>query len=157
MEHCKLQIGCIVILLYITFIYLRERRNYKLQSKKSLFEGLLLLGIVSILLDGITAYTVNHLDVVDPLLNRTAHALFLISLNAVIFVLCLYMLVVTGAYPKKKLGRTLIFLPFIANIVLVFMNIGSLRYIEGRVTNYSMGASVYTCFIMAAVYILMVW
>lgn len=154
MEHCKLQIGCIVILLYITFIYLRERRNYKLQSKKSLFEGLLLLGIVSILLDGITAYTVNHLDVVDPLLNRTAHALFLISLNAVIFVLCLYMLVVTGAYPKKKLGRTLIFLPFIANIVLVFMNIGSLRYIEGRVTNYSMGASVYTCFIMAAVYIL---
>lgn len=154
MEHCKLQIGCIVILLYITFIYLRERRNYKLQSKKSLFEGLLLLGIVSILLDGITAYTVNHLDVVDPLLNRTAHALFLISLNAVIFVLCLYMLVVTGAYPKKKLGRTLIFLPFIANIVLVFMNIGSLRYIEGRVTNYSMGASVYTCFIMAVVYIL---
>lgn len=154
MEHCKLQIGCIVILLYITFIYLRERRNYKLQSKKSLFEGLLLLGIVSILLDGITAYTVNHLDVVDPLLNRTAHALFLISLNAVIFVLCLYMLVVTGAYPKKKLGRTLIFLPFIANIVLVFMNIGSLRYIEGRVTDYSMGASVYTCFIMAAVYIL---
>lgn len=154
MEHCKLQIGCIVILLYITFIYLRERRNYKLQSKKSLFEGLLLLGIVSILLDGITAYTVNHLDMVDPLLNRTAHALFLISLNAVIFVLCLYMLVVTGAYPKKKLGRTLIFLPFIANIVLVFMNIGSLKYIEGRVTNYSMGASVYTCFIMAAVYIL---
>ena len=154
MEHCKLQIGCIVILLYITFIYFRERRNYKLQSKKSLFEGLLLLGIVSILLDGITAYTVNHLDVVDPLLNGTAHALFLISLNAVIFVLCLYMLVVTGAYPKKKLGRTLIFLPFIANIVLVFMNIGSLRYIEGRVTNYSMGASVYTCFIMAAVYIL---
>lgn len=154
MEHCKLQIGCIVILLYITFIYLRERRNYKLQSKKSLFEGLLLLGIVSILLDGITAYTVNHLDMVDPLLNRTAHALFLISLNAVIFVLCLYMLVVTGAYPKKKLGRTLIFLPFIANIVLVFINIGSLKYIEGRVTNYSMGASVYTCFIMAAVYIL---
>ncbi len=154
MEHCKLQIGCSVILLYITFIYLRERRNYKLQSKKSLFEGLLLLGIVSILLDGITAYTVNHLDMVDPLLNRTAHALFLISLNAVIFVLCLYMLVVTGAYPKKKLGRTLIFLPFIANIVLVFMNIGSLKYIEGRVTNYSMGASVYTCFIMAAVYIL---
>ena len=30
MEHCKLQIGCIVILLYITFIYLRERKNYKL-------------------------------------------------------------------------------------------------------------------------------
>lgn len=154
MEHCKLQIGCIVILLYITFIYLRERKNYKLQSKKSLFGGLLLLGVVSIVLDGITAYTVNHLDMIDPVLNRALHALFLISLNAVIFVLCLYMLVVTGAYPKKKLGRTLIFLPFIANIVLVFMNIGSLKYIEGRVTNYSMGASVYTCFIMAAVYIL---
>lgn len=154
MEHCKLQIGCIVILLYITFIYLRERRNYKLQSKRSLFDKLLLLGIVSIVLDGITAYTVNHLDMVDPVLNRTAHAFFLSSLNAVIFVLCLYMLVVTGAYPKKKLGRTLIFLPFVVNVVLVIMNIGSLKYIEGRVTNYSMGASVYTCFIMAAVYIL---
>ncbi len=154
MEHCKLQIGCIVILLYITFIYLRERRNYKLQSKRSLFDKLLLLGIVSIVLDGITAYTVNHLDMVDPVLNRTAHAFFLSSLNAVIFVLCLYMLVVTGAYPKKKLGRTLIFLPFVVNVVLVIMNIGSLKYIQGTITNYSMGASVYTCFIMAAVYIL---
>lgn len=154
MENCKLQIGCIVILFYITFIYLRERKNYKLQSKKSLFDKLLLLGIVSIVFDGITAYTVNHQDTVNPVLNRGAHALFLISLNAVIFVLCLYMLVVTGAYPKKKLGRILIFAPFAINVVLVVMNIGSLEYIEGKTTNYSMGASVYTCFIMAAVYIL---
>ena len=39
-------------------------------------------------------------------------------------------------------------------MVVLIANIGSLEYIRGSVTNYSMGISVYTCFTMAAVYTL---
>ena len=46
-------------------------------------------------------------------------------------------------------------LPFIINIAIVVIGIGSLRYERGEITNYSMGLSAYTCFIMAAVYIVM--
>lgn len=83
------------------------------------------------------------------------HALFLSSLDAVIFVFFLYMLHITGAFPKKKSVQGLIFLPFILNIIIVFCYSSSLEYIEGEYTNYSMGVSVYTCYIMAAVYTIM--
>lgn len=154
MEHIKLQIGCMAVLAYIAFIYFRECRRYKLQLNKTVFDELLILAMLSVSLDGITAYTVNHLDTVSDGFNRFLHALFLIGLDSVIFVLFLYMLKITGAYPKK-IGKIIIFTPYILNVLLVVFNIGTLRFIEGNITNYSMGASAYTCFIMAAVYIIL--
>lgn len=155
MEYCRLQIGCLIILMYIAFIYLRECRKYQLKLKETLFDELIILGMACVLLDGITAFTVNHLDIVNPLLNRILHMFFLISLDSVIFMLFLYMLLITGAFPRRKIGRAVIFVPFAINVFLVVLNIGSLEYIEGTLTNYSMGISAYTCFVMAGVYILM--
>lgn len=154
MEHCKLQIGCLILLLYVAFIYLRECKTHHLTLKKTWFDELLMLGIAEVILDAVTAYTVNHLDTVPPLLNRILHTLFLASLDAVIFILCLYVLAISDTYPKKKFGRIIIFAPFVANMVVLIANIGALEYIRGSVTNYSMGISVYTCFTMAAVYTL---
>lgn len=155
MEHCKMQIGCLLVLLYITFIYLRECKKHNRKFNETPFNAMLGLGIASVLLDGTTAYTVNHLDTVPPVLNMILHALFLISIDSVIFVLFLYMLFITGAYPKGKRDKAFIFLPFVINLLIVICNIGSLEYINGTITNYSMGVSVYTCFIMAAIYIIM--
>ncbi len=155
MEHTKLQIGCLVILMYIAFIYLKEHKKYHMDNKKTIFGALLGLGIISVILDGITAFTVNAPDLVGTVLNRVLHALFLISLDSVIFVLFLYMLDITGVFFKKRSGKLIIFIPFALNIVVVIANIGSLEYKNGTVSDYSMGVSAYTCFIMAAVYILL--
>lgn len=153
MEHIKLQTGCLAVLLYIAFIYRRECRNYR--TKEKLFDGLLLLGIFSVALDGATAFAVNSTTLIDTVFNVVLHALFLISLDSVIFVLFLYMLYITGAFPEKSTNRIMIFIPFAINVIVVLVNIGSLEYKRGNVTNYSMGVSAYTCFIMAAVYIIM--
>lgn len=153
MEHIKLQVGCLAVLTYIAFIYFRDCKLYKQKLNKTVFDELLILAMISVALDGVTAYTVNHLITVSDGINRFLHALFLIGLDSVIFALFVYMLNVTGAYPKSKKGRIIIFSPFIFNVILVVINIESLRFIEGNVTNYSMGASAYTCFIMVAVYI----
>lgn len=154
MEHCKLQIGCLSVLIYIGFVYWRELKMTGAKIKDAFFGRLLILGMVSILLDGATAYTVNYLSA-DSMVNTVLHGLFLSSLDSVIFALFLYMLRITGVYPKKKLGKALVFLPFIINIFIVVLNISSLRYIQGKVTNYSMGISAYTCFVMAAIYTIM--
>lgn len=155
MEHIKLQAGCLIVLTYIAFIYILECKKYNRNLKDSLFDELLLLGITSVVLDGITAFTVNHTDIINPILNKALHTLFLISLDSVIFVLFLYMLHITGATPHQKWAKAIIFTPFLANVLVVILNIDSLEYLEGKVTNYSMGISAYTCFIMAAVYIIM--
>ncbi len=155
MEHIKLQTGCLAVLLYIAFIYLRDCKKYNSVAKETLFDKLLLLGIASIILDGATAFTVNNSVMADTVFNTVLHALFLISLDSVIFVLFLYMLHISGTFPSEKSKRAIIFLPFVINIVIVLLNINSLEYIKGTVTNYSMGISAYTCFIMATIYITM--
>lgn len=152
MEHTKLQIGCLTILCYIAYIYFKQCRLYRQSLEKSRFGAILILGMVEVCLDGVTAYTVNHLDTVPDAVNRILHGLFLASLDSVIFALCIYMLIITGAYPTRKIYKILIFAPYIINIILVLINIASLQYIQGKVTNYSMGASAYTCFVMAAIY-----
>ena len=155
MEHIKLQLGCLVVLLYIAFIYLGQCRRYHQTLRQTLFDELLMLGITSVVLDGVTAYTVNHLEQVSALLNRGLHVLFLISLDSVIFVLCLYMLYITDHQPKTKWGKLLLAAPYIVSIIIVLVNGRSLEYIEGEFSNYSMGISAYTCFSMVAVYILL--
>lgn len=60
MEHCKLQIGCLIILLYIIFVYIRDIKAFKVQKTDKLFNVFIALGIFSVTMDAITAYTVNN-------------------------------------------------------------------------------------------------
>lgn len=154
MEHIKLQIGCMTVLCYIAYIYFRQCKLYKQKLDKSKFDNILILGMITVLLDGITAYTVNNLDAVPAIANKILHGLFLVGLDSVIFALCIYMIGITGVYPKKSIYKIGIYAPYIINVLLVLFNLHSLEYRHGDFTNYSMGTSAYTCFIMAGMYIL---
>lgn len=155
MEYCKLQIGCMLIILYIMFIYYKECRRFRQQHRLSVFDGLLVLGVVAIFFDGLTAYTVNHLEEVNTVVNRVLHLFFLLSLDSFIFWLFIYMISITMGLPKKKSRRLLLYSPFLVNVLLVVVNIPTLQYHKGEISNYSMGVSAYTCFAMAGIYILL--
>lgn len=154
MEHCKLQIGCMIIVLYITFIYIREKQIYLQKTRDWLFEGLLGMGIISILFDGATAYTVNRLEQTPLLLNGILHMCFLIGLDVLVFMMFLYMLDITKGLPRKKGVQILLLLPLVINILVVILFMPELHYRQGVVTNYSMGISAYTCYVMVAIYML---
>lgn len=154
MEYCKLQIGCMLVIAYIAFLYVRERRRYGEKLHLTPFDGLLTLGILSLTLDGVTAWTVNHLDTVPAGVNLVLHLLFLISLDSIVFLLFLYFLASTEGLPKRKSARFCLFAPYAASIAMVLLNIGSLEYRTGRLSNYSMGVSVYACFIMVGLSII---
>ena len=111
MQYFKLQIGCMLIVLYVAFIYIREKYEYKVKQKEPVFELLLITGILSIAFDGATAYTVNYLDKVPGLVNDVLHACFLCGLDALSFVIFLYMYDITRGVPKSRKIRTLIILP----------------------------------------------
>lgn len=155
MEYCKLQIGCMLIILYIVFVYIKEGRRFRLKRKWFVFDGLLVVAVLELLFDGLTAYTVNHPECVHETVNLILHLLFLLSLDFFIFCLFLYMISITTGLPKRKSRRLLLYSPFLVNAVLVVGNIPTLKYYEGELSNYSMGISAYTCFIMAGIYILL--
>ena len=155
MEYCKLQIGCLLVLAYIMVIYYKERRRFRIGGHVSLYDGLLFSALICLVLDGTTAYTVNHTDTVSAGLNLTLHGLFLISIDTLIFIMFLYILSITEGMPDKRWKRTALCLPFAVNAAVVILFLKDLEYRRGTLSNYSMGVSAYTCFIMAALYILM--
>ena len=157
MQYYKLQMGCMMILLYIAFLYWKERGKYHKKHKLRIFDYLLVVGIISVLFDGITAHTVNHPDVVAPMVNMICHMFFLLSLDTLIFLLFLYMRAITEGIPKPKKYGMLLYIPYILNVLVVVVFMPQLKYHEGEISNYSMGISAYTCFIMAGVYILLSW
>ena len=60
MEYCRLQIGCLLIVAYIGFIYFRECKKYHKELSSGMFDEILILSMICILFDGITAVTVNY-------------------------------------------------------------------------------------------------
>lgn len=153
-QYSKLQIGCMLIVLYIAFIYFRERDAYKVHKKEMVFELLLFTGMFSITFDGLTAYTVNHINQIPVIVNAVFHACFLCSLDAIVFLIFLYILDITRGLPANRKMRMIMSLPFAVNMVVVILFIPKIIYRHGDITNYSMGISVYTCYIMVAVYML---
>ena len=157
MQYYKLQFGCMLILLYIAFIYWKECVKYRKKRKRKVFDYLLAVGLLSVLFDGGTAYTVNHLDIINPMINMLCHMVFLVGLDTFIFILFLYMRAITEGVPKLKKKGLLLYVPYILNVIGVVAFMPQLKYYEGKISNYSMGISAYTCFAMAGIYIILTW
>lgn len=78
--------------MYLAFIYYKERRRYHFINKITLYDILLADGILCLSLDGITAFTVNHQEIINSTVNLILHGLFLLSIDALLFLLLLYTL-----------------------------------------------------------------
>lgn len=152
MEYIKLQICCILLVSYVIFTYIREKHVYDIVEKDVIFETLLKAGTVTIIFDGATAYTVNHLSQIPDIVNDALHLCFLCGINITVFVMFIYILDIVSGIPKSRKIRFLIILPFIFSILGVVLFIGKLDYIQGDITNYSMGMAAYFCFLISIVY-----
>lgn len=152
MIHFKLQLGCFLICLYVAVLYLWERKVYHHPQQNPLFNRLLALGLASIFFDGATAYTVNHLDRIPAAVNSLLHLLFLLSLNALVFLMFYYVLSITRGLPQRASTRRLLWLPLVISAGLAVLFLPKLHYLHGSYTNYSMGIPAYTCYSMVVVY-----
>ena len=126
-RYCKLQIACFIIVWYVIFIYIQDRKQYKDDSKDYFFKLLAKSGIVSILF-----------YVVPLWLNNILHMCFLLSLDTFVFVMFRYLMEVTECVPRKKRDKIIYLLPFVINIGIVVLFITKLEYRRGKVTWYSM-------------------
>ena len=111
MTDCLLQVGCLVILLYITMIYYRDLRKYKRKLQESFFDELLAIGVITIIFDGVYAVLTSQEFRMSPQICDIFHMIYLICFDGVIFVMFLYMLHITGSFPKA-LGFRIIFFIF---------------------------------------------
>lgn len=156
-QSCKLQIASLLFLIYIGYLYIKEGERLNKKSGKQLcnktFDLLFFLGELSVLFDGATAFTVNHLDSVPPMVNSAIHMIFLLLLEGFVCTLFAYWQGVTGSMPQKKVKKLLWYLPAAVFAVLTVATMPLIRYDIGEYSNYSMGMPVYACYASVALYI----
>ena len=155
MHYFKLQIGSLFVVLFITFDYIRQISGKKrsLSCNKS-FDALLIVSPWFIFFDGLTAWTVNHLDTVPLWLNNTFHCLFFLAVDVTMFLSFIYLCDATFGFPKSTIKKILLCSPFVINVLAIFIFIKDLDYVIGKTTNYSMGLSVIACYLNSLVYLL---
>lgn len=155
LQTCKMQIALLLLLFYIGYLYIVQGRKLNAKTGEELcnkyFDRMFIFAEIAVVLDGITVYTVNHLDSVPPVVNLVAHALYLVFLQLFICEQFIYWLSKTGSIPsfRKKL---LWFAPELAFAAATILTMPFIYYVEGERTNYSMGMPVYICFFSVAVY-----
>ena len=158
MNFIKLQIGCLVLVLYLELIYIWQTtgKNAKV-SCNPIFDALMMIIPSLIVFDGLTAWTVNHLDIVPVSLNLVFHAVFFILLSLFMFVMFLHTLSFVKGFPQKLIFRFLIFLPFIISVILILVFLPELEFIIGKKVNYSMGISVVVCYLVILLYFILIF
>ena len=158
MSFIKLQIGCLVLVLYLELIYIWQTtgKNAKV-SCNPIFDALMMIIPWLIVFDGVTAWTVNHLEIVPVSLNLVLHAVFFILLSLFMFVMFLHTLSFVKGFPQKLIFRFLIFLPFIISVILILVFLPELEFIIGKKVNYSMGISVVVCYLVILLYFILIF
>lgn len=150
MIDIKLQLGCLLVILYIVISYVKETTKSKIKCNRY-FDALLIVAPWAVFFDGLTAWTVNHNNIVPDVLNRIFHLLFFILMDLTIFITTAYTFDQLLGFRRK---RYILYLgiPEIISMILVAAGIGELRFIEGATTWYSMGFSVYVCYATVILY-----
>ena len=158
MSFIKLQIGCLVLVLYLELIYIWQTtgKNAKVTCNP-IFDALMMIIPSLIVFDGLTAWTVNHLDIVPVSLNLVLHAVFFILLSLFMFVMFLHTLSFIKGFPKRFFFRILIILPFIISVILILVFLPELEFIIGKKVNYSMGISVVVCYLVILLYFILIF
>ena len=156
LQWCKTQIMCLLILVYVGIIYIREGNNLNKITQKSncnhIFDLFFVTSELAVFFDGVTACTVNFLDQIPRNMNLLAHWGMFVSYEIYVALLFWYWVSVTVGLPKKKWIKAVYILPSLVSICLTTFFMPDVRFIHGEYTNYSMGTAVYVCFVSVAIY-----
>ena len=70
----RMEIALFLVLAFVAYIYFSAEKEQAVLHRT--FAGLLVTALAHLVLDGITVYTVHHLETVPRFLNDAVHRLF---------------------------------------------------------------------------------
>lgn len=145
-----MQFACLIIVLYLGMYYRRRKKLPTYSSK--LFGRLCRCGIVNLIFDMVTVYTVNHMDYVPSWFNDFSHRLFIFTINMFMYLVCKYIIHLVEQHTRvSKNLKSILLIPLITAMVIVMGT--KMEYQIGVVTNYATGLSLHTCYISVVIYL----
>lgn len=152
MQYFRLQLGCLMVILYVIVTYHKAAVQSRI-PRNHLFDALMIVTPWAVFFDGLTAWTVNHPDIVSAPVNGLAHLFFFVTMDLLIIITTLYMYDETIGLSKRDKNKNLwLLVPGAISLLLIVAGMGKVQYLHGETTNYSMGFSVYVCFITLFLY-----
>lgn len=145
MQFVKLQLGCLLAIAYIEISYIRATMKGKIPCNP-FFDALLAVAPWAVFFDGLTAWTVNHMDIVPEFWNRSAHLLFFLSMDLTVLITTGYLYDRLLGFRNQEKEGLLLGLPGTVSLILIIAGMGELVYIPGKTTWYSIGFPVYVCY-----------
>ncbi len=148
----RMEIALFLVLGFVACVYFSaERKNTPLHKT---FSALLAVVLIHLVLDGVTVYTVHHLETVPELLNDAVHRLFLGSMVLVIYLFYQYIAILV----EEETGKARR-LDWVARDFLALAELGNfLLPISYTVTpegNYSSGLYMLVPYVGVAFYLLL--
>lgn len=148
----RMEIALFLVLGMVAFMYFTAEK--KISKLHRTFSVLLITVLVHLFFDGITIYTVNHLDTVPARVNDILHRCFVGTMAFVLFLFYKYIAILveeeTGK-PRKT--------DTVAQVFLVLSEIGVLilpiHYTQTSMGNYSDGSYAYVSYVGVAFYLLL--
>ena len=95
----RMEIALFLVLAFIAYIYFSAGKKHTLLHRT--FSALLIVVLIHLVLDGVTVYTVHHLEAVPRFLNDAVHRLFLGSMVLVIYLFYQYIAILV----EEETGR----------------------------------------------------
>ena len=148
----RMEIALFLVVAFVAYIYFSAEKKYTRLHRT--FSVLLVVVLFHLVFDGITVYTVNHLETVPRLLNDAFHRLFIGTMILIFFLFYQYIAILVEEETGKprRLDRA-------AKIYLAFAELGDMLLpIHYAVTprgNYSDGIHVVFCYVSVAFYFLL--
>jgi len=148
----RMEIALFLVLGMVAFIYFTAEK--KVSRLHRTFSVLLIAVLIHLCFDGITIYTVNHLDTVPVWLNDTVHRIFMGTMVFVLYLFYRYIAILVEEESGKpgKLNK-------LAGVILVLSLLGELflpiYYTQTEVGNYSDGVYTYVCYACVAFYLVL--
>ena len=145
----RMEIALFLVMAMVACIYFTAEKEKT--SLHRTFEVMLVTVMIHLIFDGITVYTVNHLDLVPKLLNDAFHRLFIGTMILIFFLFYQYIsiLVVEEAGEKSSLGKLPAVFLFVAELGNLLLPV---HYAVTPAGNYSDGIHVVFCYLSLGFY-----
>ena len=148
----RMEIALFLVLAFVAMNYFTAERRYSQLHRT--FALLLVTVLVNLVFDGVTVYTVNHLDAVPELLNEILHRIFIGSMVVAMYLFYEYISLLV----EEETGRPRRY-NLAARIYLGIAMLGVLllpvHYAVTPQGNYSDGIHMQVCYVSVAMYLIL--
>ena len=148
----RMEIALFLVLAFVAYSYFAAEKKFT--QLHHTFSMLLVVVLCHLVFDGITVYTVNHLETVPLFLNNMFHRLFIGTMILVFYLFYQYIAILVEEETGKPRR-----LDTLAGIYLVVAEVGDMllpiHYAVTPAGNYSDGIHVTFCYLSVAFYFLL--